>query len=391
MTALAILVSASCIAQACKHEPPPGPSVSILWTTLPDTGKVVVEVQGLSPAALEQLRNAEWEPSRWQHLLAVYAGSEKSPLDYSMLPPTLGAYTVESNALRFTPQFAFEPEVKYQAIFQPNQLPGAEQSKESAVSSTFQTPPRDTASSTIVTHVYPSADVLPENLLKFYVHFSAPMSRGDIYEHIQLLDSQGHRVELPFLEINEELWDPEMMRLTLLLDPGRIKRGVRPLEDVGPALQTGKSYRLVIKGDWKDGNGNPLKSAFEKSFKVGPVDRITPNPKIWRVETPKAETLAPLLINFPEPMDNAVTQRVIQVFKEDGYIINGKVTMENEERRWVFVPEKPWRKGAYTLIIQTTIEDLAGNNIGKPFDVDTLEADRQQTPSTVTKLPFKID
>jgi hypothetical protein len=55
------------------------------------------------------------------------------------------------------------------------------------------------------------------------------------------------------------------------------------------------------------------------------------------------------------------------------------------------VPEKPWRKGAYTLIIQTTIEDLAGNNIGKPFDVDTLEADRQQTPSTVTKLPFKID
>ena len=32
-------------------------------------------------------------------------------------------------------------------------------------------------------------------------------------------------IELPFLEIDEELWDPAMMRLTLFIDPGRIKRG----------------------------------------------------------------------------------------------------------------------------------------------------------------------
>jgi len=31
---------------------------------------------------------------------------------------------------------------------------------------------------TIVAQVYPSATVLPENQLKFYVQFSAPMSRG---------------------------------------------------------------------------------------------------------------------------------------------------------------------------------------------------------------------
>ena len=39
--------------------------------------------------------------------------------------------------------------------------------------------------STIVEHVYPSTDQLPENQLKFYLHFSAPMSRGEAYSRIQ--------------------------------------------------------------------------------------------------------------------------------------------------------------------------------------------------------------
>jgi hypothetical protein len=40
--------------------------------------------------------------------------------------------------------------------------------------------------------------------------------------------------------------------------------------------------------------------------------------------------------------------------------------------------------------VQTTIEDLAGNNIGKPFEVDLFDGvERQLTHSTV-KLPFEI-
>mgnify|MGYP003346898067 CR=1 FL=1 len=78
---------------------------------------------------------------------------------------------------------------------------------------------------TLVTQIYPSADVLPENTLKFYVHFSAPMSRGHSYDHIRLLDEANRPVELAFLELAEELWSPDMLRLTLLMDPGRIKRG----------------------------------------------------------------------------------------------------------------------------------------------------------------------
>ena len=46
-----------------------------------------------------------------------------------------------------------------------------------------------------------------------------------------------------------------MTRLTLLLDPGRIKRGVRPLEEIGGALQVGRTYTLVIDDAWPDAKG----------------------------------------------------------------------------------------------------------------------------------------
>ncbi|MCH7864908.1 MAG: hypothetical protein IIC56_06820, partial [Proteobacteria bacterium] len=101
-----------------------------------------------------------------------------------------------------------------------------------------------------MTQVYPSADVLPENLLKFYLHFSAPMSRGDSYQHIRLVRQNGSVVDLPFLELDQELWDRRQTRLTLLFDPGRIKRGLKPHEEVGPALKPGRRYTLEIDAHW---------------------------------------------------------------------------------------------------------------------------------------------
>src|SRR5262249_9129673 len=154
------------------------------------------------------------------------------------------------------------------------------------ITSLFKVPQPPKVSTTEVREIYPSADVLPENLLKFYLHFSAPMSRGHIYDHIHLLDEKGRAVELPFLEIDEELWNPAMTRLTLFIDPGRIKRGVTPLEEIGPSLQAGRQYTLQIDHDWKDGAGNSLKRDFRKVFKVAPPDREPPDPDTWKIRAP---------------------------------------------------------------------------------------------------------
>jgi hypothetical protein len=216
------------------------------------------------------------------------------------------------------------------------------------------------------------------------------MSRGHIYEHIHLRDDAGKDVELPFLEIDEELWNPGMTRLTLFIDPGRIKRGVRPLEEVGPALQEGKRYMLVIDPAWKDGGGNLLKETFQKAFKVGPPDRDPPDPAQWKIQPAKSGTRDPLTIIFPEPMDHALAQRVITVARESGASVEGKTALEDQERRWTFVPLHPWCRGTHRLVVQTTIEDLAGNNIGKPFEVDLFEGVQRRLIDPTIKLFFEV-
>lgn len=240
-------------AEPAASKPESSQHLSIRWMAdSSDTNKIVVAVSGLGSASLRDLRQSNWELPQWQRLFSIYADQGDLKADIG-LPPMLGAYRVQSDVLRFEPQFPLEPGVKYRAVFRPDQLPDKRGS--GLVWSVFQAPSRRLNASTVVSHVYPSAEVLPENLLKFYVHFSAPMSRGRIYDHIHLRDDAGKEIELPFLEIDEELWDPAMTRLTLFIDPGRIKRGVRPLEEVGPALEEGKRYRLVIDQAWKDGAG----------------------------------------------------------------------------------------------------------------------------------------
>ncbi|MGH9940424.1 MAG: Ig-like domain-containing protein, partial [Blastocatellia bacterium] len=346
--------------------------VSIRWAPDPlNPGKVAVEVSGLSAGAIKRLLQLNRESPRWQRLLSVYVGQGDS-IGVSNLPPMIGTYRVQSDALRFEPQFPLEPGVTYRAVFRPDQLPGGSKAV-TPITSVFQSPRRSATPVTSVSHVYPSADTLPENLLKFYVHFTAPMSRGNIYDHIHLRDESGRNVELPFLEIDEELWDATMTRLTLIIDPGRIKRGVLPLEEIGPALEAGKSYTFVIGREWRDGAGSPLKEEFQKAFKVAPPDREPPDPARWKIHSPQAGARQPLAVIFPEPMDHALAQRVIRVITESGEPVEGKVLLEDQERRWIFTPDTIWRHGRYQLIIQTTLEDLAGNNIGKPFEVDLFE------------------
>src|SRR5262245_23267185 len=181
-----------------------------------------------------------------------------------------------------------------------------------------------------------------------------------------------------------------MSRLTLFIDPGRIKRGVRPLEEIGPALEMGKRYTLVIDRAWHDATGTALKETFRKAFSVGPPDRDPPDPARWKIESPKSSTREPLKITFTEPLDHALAQRVIQVASGSGQLVEGKPALEDQERRWIFVPTSPWHRGPHKLVIQTTIEDLAGNNIGKPFEVDLFKGVQRRLATATVKLPFDV-
>jgi len=61
------------------------------------------------------------------------------------------------------------------------------------------------------------------------------------------------------------------------------------------------------------------------------------------------------------------------------------------ETMWAFVPSNTWETGEYTILIDTRIEDLAGNTLNYLFDVDIQQEGNlspDQTP--FVKLHFKV-
>ncbi len=343
----------------------------------------VFEVIGLDADALQQFSSTEPDSEDWGALFAVRVEKAENSM--------LGTYRIAEGSLRFEPRFPLQPGLGYQAIVQPGKLPGADPTTP-PISADFEIPKPPERPSTRVVAIYPSGDILPENLLRFYLHFSEPMSQGEAYDHVELIGPDGVPVERPFLELGQELWDPSGTRLTLLIDPGRIKSGLEPREIFGPVLEEGNAYTLVIASDWPDALDNPLAAPFRKAFRAGPPEEEPIDPQSWNLQVPDAGTIDPLVLNFPRPLDHAMLERVLTVLGPEGNRIPGTIELAEQESRWRFTPKTLWESGTYRLQIDPALEDRAGNSVGRSFELDVLEqADPalDPRPANVT-LPFQV-
>ncbi len=152
-------------------------------------------------------------------------------------------------------------------------------------------------------------------------------------------------------------------------------------------FEAGKRYQLSFAAPCRDASGRTLREAFTKTFRVGEADRIPPDPRRWKIAAPAAGTLNALHVEFDEPMDHALALRLIGVGGggKGDKLLAGERSLEAGERTWRFVPAQPWKAGTHRLTVAPTIEDLAGNNIGKTFDVDlSAGASRRVRSETVT-------
>lgn len=360
---------------------------------IPGAPQASFDVVNLDDANLDKLRQIEWQPDDWKALYAVYVDQGKG-VDRLAQPTIAGTYKVEENCLRFVPQYPLTPGISYRAYFDPARLPVRREL--ALLEATFPIPRPETAPTRIV-EVYSTRRFLPENNLKFYIHFSAPMARGEAYKQLRLIKIETKDkkrtetvIERPFLELDEELWDPSGTRFTLLFDPGRIKRGLKPREELGPALEEGKQYALAISQEWRDAAGNKLEAAFRKEFAVLAPDDKIPDPKTWKVEPPPAATDLPVALIFPEPMDHALLHRCLWVTDPKGRKRPGAVSTQHQETRWEFTPEDPWEVGQYQIIVDTDLEDLSGNNLRRPFEVDVFKKVDAKVKTETISIPFEV-
>jgi len=386
VAALATLVA--CVA-ACSRSVASEPRTRGIHMTAPAKGPAYIEYVGLSDKERDALATAHYSLRQWFEILRVSVFRDGPPL-IEPPGPIIGRYEVVDDTVRFTPAFPFDPGRTYKVLFDPTRIPGASSTQSNQPISAMVSLPRPTvAPSTVVAHVYPSGDVIPENQLRMYIEFSAPMGRRSGIEYVALLDERGKEVEGPFLPLDYEFWNADRTRFTVFFDPGRVKHDILPNRQMGRALEVGKTYTLLVRSEWQDANGLPLKESFRRMFRVGPPDTRPLDTAQWRIEPPKAGVQSALVVTFPEPVDHGLLFRALGV-RRSGAVVDGDVTVGANETQWSFTPHAPWQAGKYDLLALSILEDRAGNQIGRAFEVDNFETvDKGPDPRTVT-LPFHV-
>jgi hypothetical protein len=233
----------------------------------------------------------------------------------------------------------------------------------------------------VVEALYPSGDRVPANHLKFYIHFSVPMRQGVFQDHCRLLDEHGAAVLEPFRET--ELWSEDGRRLTLWLHPGRQKTGVNLNVEFGPILMPGRRYKLVIDGAWPSADGVPIGRDIEKTFQVSARATKQLDVRDWRIQSPMAGSRLPLEIRFPSALDHALLMHCLRVVAKDGSSVAGDISTAESECCWRFTPIQPWSAESHQLIVKTILEDLAGNSLARPFEVDLTQAAPAKPADTI--------
>lgn len=209
----------------------------------------------------------------------------------------------------------------------------------------------------------PVVTSVPANALKFYVAFSQPMTEGGIYEHLKLeqkTEGSWLPVEGAFRE--SELWTPDLRRLTVWLHPGRQKDGVNLNEEEGPVLVAGRQYRLVLSGEATTQEGKHLNQDILLSFTATEPDHHQLTPQQWTLQTATPRSVRLL---FHKPLDWAMLASAFQV---DGK--PAEVQIDEDARAITVLTPAPWTSGKHVLDINPNLEDMAGNNLLRPFEVD---------------------
>jgi hypothetical protein len=273
---------------------------------------------------------------------------------------TAGRFEVGSSGeLRFVPRFPLVRGMAYSLL-----LDGAE------VASTTPASPSATPA-TEVQAIYPTANHVPVNLLKIYLQFSAPMAEGQSQRAVQVVRADnGQALDGVFLPMEPELWDRARTRLTLLLDPGRIKRGLAPHVEIGYPLREGVAVIVRVDNHMMDANGTSLVAGMERCYQVVAAERRHVSPVAWRVQPPRGDSLESVHVEFDRPLDRALLRHALLVHDGDGNVVDGKMSIHEGEGGWSFAPVDRWRCERYTISVDPRLEDLAGNSLTRVFDRD---------------------
>lgn len=227
--------------------------------------------------------------------------------------------------------------------------------------------------------VHPAGPVVPENLLRIELRFAQPQRLPFDVGRIRLLDAAGVPLEGALLDL--ALPNADGRRLSVLMDPGRVKRGAGPNRAAGRALQAGDTVRLVVEGA---AAGAP---AVVKTWTVGEAASAPLRPQAWQLQAPRAGSRQALVLDLREPI-SAAGESLIAVVDGAGRRVAGRVALDRGDTVWTFRPERPWRGAVHRLVVHPELEDPAGNRRCAAFEQVRASEVRCDTPLRLAFRPL---
>ena len=149
-------------------------------------------------------------------------------------------------------------------------------------------------------------------------------------------------------------------RLTILMEPGRIKRGLGADPSHEPALVVGRTYSLVV-------HGARAKTARHTFCVSDPVLEAVDETH-WRLVSPTVGSLDPAVVHFDRVMDAALCQDEIGVLTSSREVVQTRVSLASDGTSARLIPSHPWLAGEHHLVVSQRLEDVCGNRLGEALD-----------------------
>ena len=108
----------------------------------------------------------------------------------------------------------------------------------------------------------------------------------------------------------------------------------------------------------------------------------------WLIETPKTNTNNSLTLKFDRIIDHALIQSMIQLVDDKNNYVEGHWEILGKEQQIRFIPVKNWKNGNYRIIVDSRLEDVAGNNLQNLLD--HMKTDDQSKRARHEYIKFKI-
>jgi hypothetical protein len=226
--------------------------------------------------------------------------------------------------------------------------------------------------------VFPSANEIPANLLRFHLRFDEVPDVFDISTAIRLVDANEVVVDHIFLDLNEGLWSADGLTLTVMLHPGRIKTGLVASRNLGSAFQEYDQYELQLRREhlpfFPERSPSPASATNEwvciKRFTAIAAITAAIDAQSLLLSAPNAHSLNSLSITFPRSIDRLAAENYARLSNATDAILDVRIDLGEAEKTIHFIPRHPWPTGPVMLHFSIEFEDVSGNRLSNAFAKD---------------------